>query len=82
MAVLAELPEYPCARHAFRVGRLSYLLALHIGLSEREAKTMSFAGCLHDIGKIGVPQQLLAKGLPLSDIELEAVRTHTTNGED
>lgn len=82
MAVLAEMPEYPCARHAFRVGRLSYLLAREIGLSESKADEMSLAGCLHDIGKIGVPRQLLAKSVPLSDIELEAVRTHTRHGED
>lgn len=82
MAVLAEMPEYPCARHAFRVGRLSYLLAREIGLNELKAGEMSLAGCLHDIGKIGVPRQLLSNGLPLADLELEAVRTHTKNGED
>jgi len=82
MAVLAELPEYPCARHAYRVGKLSYVLARHIGLSEGPAQTTSLAGCLHDIGKIGVPRDLLAKALPLSKVESEAVRTHTCNGEE
>jgi len=82
MAVLAELPEYPCARHAYRVGKLSYLLARQIGLKEDEAQAMALAGRLHDLGKIGVPRNLLAKGVALSDIESEAVRTHTVNGED
>jgi HD-GYP domain-containing protein (c-di-GMP phosphodiesterase class II) len=82
MAVIAELPEYPCARHAFRVAKLSYLLSRRIGQTEANAQRMSLAGFLHDIGKIGVPRQLLAKGFSLSEIELEAVRTHTTNGED
>ena len=82
MAVLAELPEYPCARHAYRVGKLSYLFARQVGLNEDEAQAMALAGHLHDIGKIGVPRNLLAKSLGLSDIESEAVRTHTVNGED
>jgi HD-GYP domain-containing protein (c-di-GMP phosphodiesterase class II) len=82
IAVLAEMAEAPCARHAFRVGRLSYLLALRIGMPESEARAMSFAGRLHDIGKIGVPGQLLAKAFELTEIETEAVRTHCKNGED
>jgi putative nucleotidyltransferase with HDIG domain len=44
--------------HAERVGRISGLLASEIGLEENEAELVKLAGLLHDIGKIGFPDNL------------------------
>ncbi len=47
--------------HSERVAELSRFLALKLGLSEAEAELAHIAGHLHDIGKIGVPDAILAR---------------------
>jgi putative two-component system response regulator len=82
MAVLAELPEYPCGSHAFRVGRLSYLLARGAGYGEQHALAIAAAGRVHDVGKVVIPAQLLCRRGALSAAEQLVVRTHAQRGED
>lgn len=68
--------------HLNRMGKYSALLAREYGLSEQEQESIRVASSLHDIGKIGVPDQILQLQRPLSDEETKIIRTHTSIGHD
>jgi putative two-component system response regulator len=44
-------------------------------------ETVTFASSMHDIGKIGIPDNILLKPGALTDDEFEVMKTHTTMGE-
>jgi HD-GYP domain-containing protein (c-di-GMP phosphodiesterase class II) len=79
-AVASSLIEDESGRHCFRVGRFSYLMALHLGWSEPRARAIELAGRLHDIGKIGISNQILLKRSMLSEAERNTVRLHPQIG--
>ena len=64
-AGLVELRSGPggarLAGHGRRVAEMSRTLAQRMGLSDTEAQNIMLAGLLHDIGKLGLPDELLAK---------------------
>ncbi len=62
--------------HCVRVSRGARLLARAAGLDELEQKTVEFAGLFHDIGKIGVPDEILLKPGKLTDEEFTVMKTH------
>ena len=68
------------ATHCQRVGRYSELIARELGLSPTEVERIRIAGILHDVGRVGVPDALLAKAGPLTDEEWERVRSHPEIG--
>lgn len=68
--------------HSERVGAYASQLGREIGLPEREIEQLSFAGILHDVGKIGVPDSILAKPGPLTADELKLMRQHPVMGRD
>lgn len=61
LANLLEMREGARAGHARHVAEHAHLLAVQLGMSETHAQDVLFAGLLHDIGKIGLPDELLAK---------------------
>ena len=67
--------------HTARVADLAGPVASRLGLSADERADVVRAAELHDIGKVGVPQQVLQKAGPLADSEWEIVRQHTIVGE-
>lgn len=67
--------------HNERVSRYARELAKAIDLSEREQEIISMAGILHDIGKIGVPDNILNKKGPLDDLEFACIVSHPQHGE-
>ncbi len=68
------------ARHSMRVTRLSLILADTIGLSEDEKHALELAAWMHDVGKIGVPDQLLIKPAALSPDEYAIMKLHPVRG--
>ena len=62
--------------HSERVAEYATLIAERMGLSEEERIALEMAAYLHDIGKIGVPEEILRKPGRLDDEEL-AVRCRT-----
>jgi HD-GYP domain-containing protein (c-di-GMP phosphodiesterase class II) len=70
------------AAHSRRVGELSRRFALELGFDDERARMLSVAGSVHDIGKLGVPEQVLAKPGPLTEIEWTQVRLHAQIGAD
>lgn len=49
------------ARHARNVSRLAEQIGVQLGLDQQAIAELRFAGTLHDIGKVGVPEELLMK---------------------
>ncbi len=67
--------------HSQAVVDLSTTVARRMGLSEEEAAKVEQAALLHDIGKIGIPDEILRKREPLDDGEWETMREHALIGE-
>jgi len=66
--------------HSVAVCTLMVHCARHLGLSEAEVHELGFAGLLHDIGKMGVPEEVLNKPGRLTDEEFAVVRGHPAHG--
>lgn len=68
--------------HSERVAYYSRLLAARNGEDESEQKHIYYMGLLHDIGKIGVPEEIINKPGKLTDTEYQIIQSHTTIGSD
>ncbi len=68
--------------HSERVAHYSRLLAAKAGEDEAAQKHIYYMGLLHDIGKIGVPEEIINKPGKLTDEEYKAIQSHTTIGSD
>ncbi len=66
--------------HSKRVAEYSELMAKKLGLSEEEKTNLLYAAQLHDIGKIGISEQLLNKPGKLNMVEYETIKTHPSKG--
>lgn len=66
--------------HSKRVAIYSRELARRLGLSEDMQENIYYIGLMHDIGKIGIPDDILNKSGKLTDEEFDIIRTHTTIG--
>jgi HD-GYP domain-containing protein (c-di-GMP phosphodiesterase class II) len=83
LLVLAKAAEYRdqnTGEHIIRVGLYSRLLAKKLGLSEDDCNILYFAAPLHDVGKIGIPDQILNKPGSLDESEWAIMREHTLIG--
>jgi response regulator RpfG family c-di-GMP phosphodiesterase len=79
---LIELRGGQVAGHSSRVANLSRQLAQRLGLSDREVQDVFLAALLHDIGKIGLPDELLVKPPnQMTGSELGLLRRHPIKGE-
>lgn len=67
--------------HDDRVASLCERVGMRMGLSGDKLRDLRFGGILHDVGKIGVPDQILQKDRPLEDDEWAIVKQHTIFGE-
>ncbi len=66
--------------HSQRVSVYSSAIAKEMGWSEEEVNKIRYIALLHDIGKIGVPDNVLNKPGKLTDAEYELMKKHTTIG--
>ncbi len=68
--------------HCMRVGEMSRKLARDAGLNEYEQKVAEFSGILHDIGKMGISQDIIAKPGRLDPKEMDIMRSHPVLSEE
>ncbi len=66
--------------HVRRTQRMGALLGERIGLTDAELSHLKLLCLLHDIGKIGIPLEILNKPGKLADQEWEVLRTHPDKG--
>jgi putative two-component system response regulator len=72
----AEYKDNETGRHVIRMSHYAHLLALEAGFDEEEAERLLNAAPMHDIGKIGVPDQVLRKPAGLDDGEWQIMHRH------
>lgn len=77
---LQERDDYT-RHHCDRVLTLSDSLAVQLGVSAHERIILRMAAQFHDIGKIGIPDQVLLKPGPLTPAERAIIETHSERGE-
>lgn len=66
--------------HSDRVARIAVRLAKELNCDAETIKTIYFSGLLHDIGKIGINDEVLRKPGKLTDEEFEHIKTHVLIG--
>ncbi|MEE8347125.1 MAG: diguanylate cyclase [Dehalococcoidia bacterium] len=67
-------------RHARRVARMAAVVAKEMGLDKEKVLEIEYAAALHDIGKIGVADNILRKAAPLDEEEWRDMRRHSELG--
>lgn len=82
LAAAAEHRDDETGKHTHRVGELSRALAETLGKGEQWAGMLGRAAPLHDLGKVGIPDDILLKEGPLDDEEFAVMKRHTVIGAD
>ena len=70
------------AGHQRRVAELATAIARELGLTEDKIRGIHLAASIHDLGKINVPAEILAKPGKLTDIEFMLIKVHPQAGYD
>ncbi len=68
--------------HITRMARISGLVAEALGLSEEDCRLVELAAQMHDIGKVGIPDEILFKPGPLTAEERRVMEGHAMLGWD
>src|SRR4051812_39472463 len=83
LAALSDALEHKdayTAAHAREVEELSERVGARLGLAGDQLRTVRYAALLHDIGKIGIPSEILSKPSKLTDEEFAQIKQHTVIG--
>lgn len=81
LALAVEAKDPYSAGHSKRVGVYATKIAEEMGLSQEMIRTLNDAGTLHDIGKIGIKDEVLLKPGPLTPEERKIMQQHPVIGE-
>jgi putative two-component system response regulator len=82
LTMVAEYKDEETATHIRRVGRYCHQMVKHLGWSEEDQEAILLASPMHDIGKVGIPLEILLKSSKLTPEEFALVKTHTLIGGD
>ncbi len=83
LKLLASLGTYKDGMHGipeYCSGRISAIIARAIGMDGEFCETIETAALLYDIGKAGIPDEILLKQGPLNEDEMAVMRSHTSLG--
>jgi PAS domain S-box-containing protein/putative nucleotidyltransferase with HDIG domain len=69
-------------QHQLRVSHLCVAIANEMNLPIHVVEGLKLSALIHDIGKIGVPAEILTKPIPLESFEVEALHRHAQSGFD
>ena len=75
-----EVRDFVTDGHAHRLEALVERLAQSMGLSQRQINDLRFLAQFHDIGKVGIPDQILFKPGPLNEEEFAVMQRHCEIG--
>jgi CHASE2 domain-containing sensor protein len=82
LAQAAESRDGDTGEHIHRIGDLCERLALRVGFEPARAYMLRHASALHDIGKIGIPDNVLLKPGGLDPDEWRIMQSHTAKGAE
>jgi putative nucleotidyltransferase with HDIG domain len=77
-----EVRDLYTRKHSTRVAKYAHMIAKEMGCTEEELDIIRFAGSLHDIGKIGIRDDILLKPGRLTNEEYEKIKEHPVIGAD
>ena len=80
LVLAAEYKDEDTGDHIVRMSRYSAFIAKKLGLPARKVQNISYAAPMHDVGKIGIPDNILMKPGKLTDEEFDFMKTHTNIG--
>ncbi len=80
LANVVEAKDEYTKGHIWRVAELAVALGERVGLTEKNIRALKLGGMIHDIGKIGIPKEILNKPGPLSPDEREVMKNHANIG--
>jgi GAF domain-containing protein/HAMP domain-containing protein len=81
LAAAMEAKDQYTASHADSLAAMAVAVGGRLGLSDGELRMLQYAAVLHDIGKIGIPGNILNKPAALTRDEFETMAQHTIIGE-
>jgi uncharacterized integral membrane protein len=81
-ARLVEERDEQTAGHCERVAHNAVVVGRALGLTETQLKLLYWAGLLHDLGKLGVPEAILRKPGRLTGEEFDQVKRHAVFGHE
>ncbi|MBU0595586.1 PAS domain S-box protein, partial [Candidatus Bipolaricaulota bacterium] len=76
VSAAAEMRDPYTAGHQQRVARLAAEIAETLGLDEETIEGVRVASLVHDIGKLGIPAEILSKPSQLTDTEFDIIKSH------
>ena len=80
MGSITETRDPYTQGHQVRVAEIAHAISVEMGLSPDDLDCIQMAALLHDIGKLGIPAEILSKPGQLSDVEMSLIREHPTMG--
>jgi putative two-component system response regulator len=81
LTAAAEFRDTETGAHIAKIGLYAKTMAEAMQMPSDFIETIAFAGALHDIGKLGIPDSILLKPGPLTPDEFKIMQTHTEIGE-
>ena len=75
-----ETKDFYTRGHSERVSKGASMLAREIGMRAARLEAITYAGMLHDVGKLGVPTKVLQKSGSLTEEEYAAIQLHPMRG--
>lgn len=80
LVLAAEYKDQETGNHIVRMSKYSALLAEKLGLPAQVVQNIKYATPMHDVGKIGIPDNILSKPGKLTDKEFEIMTQHSIIG--
>jgi len=80
LSVASEYKDEDTGAHIKRMSRYSVAVARRMGLDENTIETILYSAPMHDLGKIGIPDQILMKPAILDPAEWKIMKMHTVIG--
>ncbi len=81
LALAIDSKDHYTQGHSQKVAAYAALIADALGLKEEEIGDIRLGALLHDIGKVGIPEEILGKRGPLSADEWEKMKEHVVYGD-
>lgn len=82
LAKAVDAKDHYTSGHSFRVAKYAKEIARRTGKTPGEQEDIYTMGLLHDIGKIGIPKEILNKNAKLTDEEYRQIREHPVLGQE
>ena len=80
LSMASDYKDGDTGAHIRRMSRYSAAIARRMGLEDGVVETILYAAPMHDVGKIGIPDQILMKPTELDPLEWEIMKQHTVIG--